>query len=193
MGNWWLAASSGDNELPHASLSCAEFFGNTSSHPGDSGPPTLLPTQQPRFGVLWLLDFPKTKITFEREDFRPSMRFRKIQWGSWWWLGELCEVPRCLLWRKQRHHCLHSMFLVSCIFFNKCLCLSYCMADYLLDRTRAPWLDHNCLRWLSKTFMFWLSGSCSPLTILLLFFLIGCKEKPKIYWEPIAQDMAWST
>ena len=25
------------------------------------------------------------------------MRFRKIQRDSWWWLGELCEVPRCLL------------------------------------------------------------------------------------------------
>ena len=58
------------------------------------------------------------------------MRFRKIQWGSWWWLGELCEVPRCLLWRKQRHHCLHSMFLVSCIFFNKCFYFSCYMTGY---------------------------------------------------------------
>ena len=31
-------------------------------------------------------------------DFRSSMRFRKIWWGSWWWLRELCEVLRCLLW-----------------------------------------------------------------------------------------------
>ena len=36
-------------------------------------------------------------------DFRPSMRLRKIQWGSCWRLGELCEVPRCLLWRGLRH------------------------------------------------------------------------------------------
>ena len=58
--NWWLAASQ------QCSLSCitscAEFFGETSNHPGDSTP------LQPRFEALWLLAFPKTKITFEREE-----------------------------------------------------------------------------------------------------------------------------
>ena len=34
-------------------------------------------------------------------------------------LGELCEVPRCLLWRGLRCYC--PMDSVSCIFFNKCL------------------------------------------------------------------------
>ena len=34
-------------------------------------------------------------------------------------LGELFEVPRCLLWRGERHHC--PMHNVSCIFFNKYL------------------------------------------------------------------------
>ena len=87
MGNWWLAASS--EQCTHSHItSRAEFFGETSNHPGDSA---LL---QPRFGALRLLTFPKTKITFER-DFRLLMRFRKIRWGSWWWLGELCEAPRC--------------------------------------------------------------------------------------------------
>ena len=43
-------------------MSCAEFFGETSNHPGDSAP------LQPRFGALQLLAFPKTKITFEREE-----------------------------------------------------------------------------------------------------------------------------
>ena len=89
-------------------------------------------TLQPRFGFLWLLTFPKTEITFERRDFRPLMRFRKIWQGSWWQLGELCEVPRCLLWRGLRCHCL--MCNISCIFFNKCLYFSYYMAGYLLDR-----------------------------------------------------------
>ena len=46
------------------------------------------------------------------------MRFRKIWWGSWWWLEELCEVPRCLLWGGLRHHC--PVYNVYCIFFNKC-------------------------------------------------------------------------
>ena len=46
-------------------MSQEEFFGETSNHPGDSAP------LQPRFDtmwLLWLLAFPKTKITFEREE-----------------------------------------------------------------------------------------------------------------------------
>ena len=69
---------------------------------------------------------------WEGRDFRLLMRFRKIWWGSWWWLGKLCEVPRCLLWRGLGVIVL--MFLVSWIFFNKCLYFSYYMAEYLLDR-----------------------------------------------------------
>ena len=53
MGIWWLAASS--RQLTHSCImSRAEFF--------DSAP------LQPRFGVLQLLAFPKTKIAFEREE-----------------------------------------------------------------------------------------------------------------------------
>ena len=37
-------------------------FGKTSNHPGGLAP------LQPRFGALRLLAFPKTKITFEREE-----------------------------------------------------------------------------------------------------------------------------
>ena len=61
MGNWWLAASS-----QQCTRSCitfhAEVFGKTSNHPVDAGP------LQPRFGALRLLTFPKTKITFEKEE-----------------------------------------------------------------------------------------------------------------------------
>ena len=64
--------------------------------------------------------------------FRPLMRITKIWQGNWWQLGELCEVPRCLLWRVLRHHC--PVDNVSCIFFNKCLRFSHDMAGYLLDR-----------------------------------------------------------
>ena len=60
MAIWGLAASS-----PQCACSCitsrAEIFGKTSNHPGDSVPLQL------RFGALRLLAFPKTKITFERE------------------------------------------------------------------------------------------------------------------------------
>ena len=61
MGSRWLAASSRQRACS-CLTSAAEFFGETSDHPGDSA---LL---QPRFGALWLLAFPKTKITFEREE-----------------------------------------------------------------------------------------------------------------------------
>ena len=47
-------------------------------------------------------------------------------------LGELCEVPRSLLWRRLRHNC--PIYNVSCILFNKCLYISYCMDEYFLDR-----------------------------------------------------------
>ena len=49
-------------------------------------------------------------------------------------LRELCEVPRCLLWRGLRCHC--PVYSVSCIFLNKCLYFSYYMAGYLLDRSQ---------------------------------------------------------
>ena len=87
MGNWWLAASSRQHACS-CIMSGAEIFHETSNHPGDSAP------LQSRFGTLWLLAFPKIKITFEREEiFRPSMRFTKIRWCR---LAELCEVPRYL-------------------------------------------------------------------------------------------------
>ena len=57
MGNWWLAASS--RQCTHSCItSHAEVFDKTWNHPGDSVPLT----------ALWLLAFPKTKITFEREE-----------------------------------------------------------------------------------------------------------------------------
>ena len=121
VGNWWLAASAWQRACSYI-MSPAECFGETSNHPGDSAP------LQPRLGTLQLLDFPKTKITFEREEI--SMRFGKIWWGSWWGLGELCEGPRCLLWKGLRCHC--PMYSVSCI-FNKCLYFPYYMAGHLLD------------------------------------------------------------
>ena len=66
------------------------------------------------------------------------MRFRKIWQGSWWRLGELCEVPRCLLWKGSRCH--SPTYNVSCIFifFNKCFYFSY----YMLDNF---WTSHVCV------------------------------------------------
>ena len=70
-------------------------------------------------------------------NFRPQIRFRKIQRGSWWQLGELCEVPRCLLWRGVRCKC--PVYNFSCILYllQKSLYFPYYMAGYLLDRPHA--------------------------------------------------------
>ena len=125
-GSRWLAASS-RQQATHASH--LQFFGKTSNHPGDSDP--LLSW----FGTLQLLAFPNTKITFEREEISDhwwdSGKYHRAADGDW---------ENCV--RSQGAHfegdwgiiVLCKMFLVSCIFFNKCLYLSYYMAVYLLDR-----------------------------------------------------------
>ena len=69
MGNWWLAASSWQHACS-CITSRAEISGKTSNQPGNSAP------LQPRFGALWLLAFPKTKITFERGEISDH------QWDS---------------------------------------------------------------------------------------------------------------
>ena len=78
MGNSWLAASS--RQHTHSCItSHAEFFGETSNYSGDSAP------LQPRFGALWLLAFPKTKITFEREEFQETMTGQQMETGRAVW------------------------------------------------------------------------------------------------------------
>ena len=69
LGNWWLAASSGQHARS-CITSHVELFGKTSNHPGISAP--LLS----RFGILQLLAFPKTKTTFERDEISDH------QWNS---------------------------------------------------------------------------------------------------------------
>ena len=61
-GDWQLL----HNAPSHASRLMQSFFGETSNLPGDSA------SLQPRFGALWLLAFPKTKITIEREEISDS-------------------------------------------------------------------------------------------------------------------------
>ena len=110
-GNWWLAASS-----QQCACSCimshAECFGETSNHPGDWAPysPDLVPCD------FWL--FPKLKSPLKGMGFQALHEIQEIRWGSWWWLEEMCEVPRCLLWRGLSHHC--SVYSVSCILVSAC-------------------------------------------------------------------------
>ena len=113
--------------LPMHHISCRDFC-ETSNHPGDSAP------LQPRFGALRLLAFPKTKITFEREDISDPQ----------WDLGKYDEAAVAIptkdfaecfeQWKRCWENCvrsqgvyiegdwgiivLYTMFLVSCVFFN---------------------------------------------------------------------------
>ena len=80
MSNWWLATIS--QQWAHSCItSHAVFFCETSDHPGDSGTP------HPRFGILWLLAFPKTEITFEREEISDhwwdSGKYYRAADGNW--------------------------------------------------------------------------------------------------------------
>ena len=79
-GNWWLAALSWQYARSCITF-LTEYFGITSNLSGDSGP------LQPRFGTLRLLAFPKTKVTFEREEIPDcwwdSGKYDGAADGSW--------------------------------------------------------------------------------------------------------------
>ena len=87
LGNWWLAASSQQQDHP-CITSRAEFFGETSNHSGNSDP--LLP----RLGALWLLAFPKTKITFEREEMSDHWWFQENTTGQLMVIGRTVWGPK---------------------------------------------------------------------------------------------------
>ena len=105
--------ATGDWQLHHDSAPThksrlMQFFGEISNHPRDSAP------LQPRFGTLWLLAFPKTKITFEREEISQH------QWDSGKFNGAAnCDWQNCV--RSQGAYfegdwaiiVLCAMFLVS--------------------------------------------------------------------------------
>ena len=127
MGNCWLAASS-QQHTHSCIMSYRVFWWNIKSSRW------LCPTTAQIKG-LRLLAFPKTKITFEREEISDH------QWDS----GKYDEAAEghwenCV--RSQGAHfegdwgitVLCTVFLVSCIFFNICLYFVYYMAGYLLNR-----------------------------------------------------------
>ena len=89
---------------------------------------------QSRFGALRLLAFSKTKITFEREEISDygwdSGKYNRAADGNW----ENCVRSQGTYLEGDRGVIVLCTFLVSYIFFNKCLYFSYYMAGYLLDR-----------------------------------------------------------
>ena len=125
-GSQWLAASSWQHAYLYI-MSCAEFFGET-YHPGDSAP------LHPRFGSLQLLAFPKTKITFEREEISDhwwdSGKYNGAAHGDW----ENCVRSQCVYFEGDWGVIvLCAMFLISFILFNKGLYFSHYMAECLLE------------------------------------------------------------
>ena len=128
MGNWWLAASSRQH-IRSCITSCAKLFGKTSNHPGDSA------TLQPRFGAVWFLAFPKTKIVFERGEISDHRWDSKKYSGTAEGDRENCvRPPSAYLDGNWGVIVLCTVFLESCIFFNKCLYFSLYVARYFLDR-----------------------------------------------------------
>ena len=126
MGIWWLAASSRQHACS-CITSLEEFFGETSNHPGDSV------SLQPRLDTMWLLAFPQSKITFEREEISDHRwelgKYNGAADGNWencvrsqgaYFEGDWGVIVLC------------AMFLVSCVFFTKCLYFSYYMSGYFL-------------------------------------------------------------
>ena len=107
MGNWWLAASS-----QQCTCSCmtsrGKVLGKPSNHPGDSVPysPDLESCN------FWL--FSKLKSLLKGK-FQTISEIQENARSSSWRLRGLCKVPRCLLWRGLRHHCL--MHNISCILY----------------------------------------------------------------------------
>ena len=135
VGNWWLAASSGQHI--HSRIMCHFVHSSLVKHQITQ---MTRPPYSPDLVLAIYGFFQNWNHLWKGRDFRPLMRFREIQWGSWWRLGELCEIPRCLLWRGRRCHC--PMYNVSCVFLNKCRCFSYDMAGYLPDSPCTPSLVH---------------------------------------------------
>ena len=124
-GDWQLHQ---DNVPAHASC-FMQFFGETSNYSGS------LAHLQLRFGTLWLRAFPKTKITFEREEILEywwdSGKFDEAANGDW----ENCVMSQGAYFKGEWGvMVLCAMFLISCFFFYKCLNFSQYMDGCFLDR-----------------------------------------------------------
>ena len=125
MGNWWLAVSLGQRICSCITFPAVFWWKHQITH-------VTQPSLQPRFGSLCLVAFPKTKISFKREEISDCQwdpqKYAGAADGNWenyvrsegaYFKGDWGSIVLC------------TMFLVSCIFFNKCLYFSYYMAGYL--------------------------------------------------------------
>ena len=115
-GDWQLHQTT---HPPMSHILCKVFWQNMK-------PLRWLSPLQPTFGALWLLALPKIKITFEREEIS----------DHWWNSGKYNgtgdgDLENCVRFQGAYVEgdwgitVLCTMFLISCIFFHKCLYFSY--------------------------------------------------------------------
>ena len=115
MSKWWLAASSWQCAYS-CIISHAEFIGETSNYPGDSAP------LQTRFGTLWLLAFSKLKSPLKGKRYQTideiQTKYDGTADGDW----QSCVKSQGAYFEGDPGILvLYTVFLVSCICFNKCL------------------------------------------------------------------------
>ena len=128
MGNWWLAASS-RQRTRSCITSHAEFLAKHQIIQMTQAPysPDLAPCD------FWL--FPKLKSPLKGMRFQTVNEIQENTTGQLMGIGELCEVPKCLLWRGLRHHC--PMYNVSCVLYLQYMSLFFIVkAGYFLDWPR---------------------------------------------------------
>ena len=147
-----------------------------------------LPQSQPKFGVLWLPVFPKLKSPLEKERFQIINETQKSTAGQQCFrvLKESAVSQEKRYWencvRSQVAYfegdwsiiVLCTMFLVSCIFFNKCLYYSYYMVQYFLHQEllvslhkdlSLRWsLPHHCLCQKETCGAEWPQATCWPVS-----------------------------
>ena len=137
---------------------CRVFWWNIKS-------PRWLSPRKPRFSTLQLLAFPRTKITFEREEFSDhrwaSGKYNGVADGDW----ESCVRSQGAYFEGDWGIIvLWTMFLVSCTFFNKCLYFPYPPGQMLSGQTMIytykqffiltlPTLLHKCCFTHTKCFL----------------------------------------
>ena len=105
MGNWWLAASSGQHACS-CITSHAECFGK--KHQITQVTQHLL---QPDLVAHDFWFFPKLKSPLKGKGFQTVNEIQVNTAGQLMAIEKPCEVPRCLLWRGLRHCC--TMYNVS--------------------------------------------------------------------------------
>ena len=122
-GDWQLQH---DNKHTQASCLMQFLFCETSNHPGDSAP------LQPRFGALWVLAVPKTKITFEGKRFQTTRELQENTTGQLIMTGRTVWGPKVPTLEETEA----SLSYVQCFLYllQMSLFFPFYVAGYFLDR-----------------------------------------------------------